>query len=143
MTDKLNIDIRSDAFVIEFNENRHFNLSTESKLEIEVNKQESDELHTKFLKLLDAMQLKIAMTKAESEYQKRLITALENIVKQRMRLSSQSKLIKLQSIKKYLEVIEYELELDKPKQDKKQDKKHIKQAQKPIKKPSKRWYKKT
>ena len=134
---KIKVDIQATQFKIQFPENYHFGLSSEDRLELEVNNELSNDLHSKMLELIDKMYLNITMTKQEVDYQTWLINSVENIVKQRIQLTSNNEAVKLKTIKKYLEIIEYELGA-------KEIKKHIKQAQKPtIKKPSKRWYQKT
>jgi hypothetical protein len=133
---KIKVDIQATQFKIQFPENYHFVLSSDDKLELEVNNELSNDLHSKMLELIDKMYLNITMTQQELDYQTWLINSAESIVKQRIQLASNNEAVKLKAIKKYLEIIEYELQ---PKKIKKQ----IKQAQKPIKKPSKRWYQKT
>lgn len=129
---KIKADIQPNQFVIQFPRSFHFMLSSEDKLEIQVNDDLSNELHTKMLELIDKMYLNKNMTQQELDYQTWLINSAENIVKQRMQLTANNEAIKLKTIRKYLDIIEHEL----------QPKKIKKQVQKPIKKPSKRWYKK-
>lgn len=133
---KIKAEIQPNQFVIQFPRSFHFMLSSEDKLEIQVNDDLSNDLHSKMLELIDKMYLNVTMTKQELDYQTWLINSAENIVKQRMQLTANNEAIKLKTIKKYLEIIEYELGA-------KEIKKQIKQAQKPIKKPSKRWYQKS
>ena len=133
---KIKVDIQATQFKIQFPKNYHFGLSSEDRLELEVNNELSNDLHSKMLEMLDKMYLNVNMTKQELDYQIWLINSAENIVKQRIQLTSNNEAIKLKTIKKYLDVIEYELGA-------KEIKKQIKQAQKPMKKPSKRWYQKT
>lgn len=133
---KIKAEIQPNQFVIQFPRSFHFMLSSEDKLEIQVNDDLSNDLHSKMLELIDKMYLNVTMTKQELDYQTWLINSVENIVKQRIQLASNNEAIKLKTIKKYLEIIEYELGA-------KEIKKQIKQAQKPIKKPSKRWYQKS
>lgn len=132
---KIKVDIQATQFKIQFPKNYHFGLSSEDRLELEVNNELSNDLHSKMLEMLDKMYLNVNMTKQELDYQIWLINSAENIVKQRIQLTSNNEAIKLKTIKKYLDVIEYELGA-------KEIKKQIKQAQKPMKKPSKRWYQK-
>jgi hypothetical protein len=133
---KIKVDIQATQFKIQFPENYHFVLSSEDRLELEVNNELSNDLHSKMLELIDKMYLNVTMSKQELDYQTWLINSVESIVKQRIGLASNNEAVKLKTIKKYLEIIEYELGA-------KEIKKQIKQAQKPIKKPSKRWYQKT
>lgn len=132
---KIKVDVQATQFKIQFPKNYHFGLSSEDRLELEVNNELSNDLHSKMLEMLDKMYLNVNMTKQELDYQIWLINSAENIVKQRIQLTSNNEAIKLKTIKKYLDVIEYELGA-------KEIKKQIKQAQKPMKKPSKRWYQK-
>jgi len=136
MTDrpKRNLEIEFDGlgFYVKPPEGLNFKLPLESKIKIESLEKQSDELHAKFLKGLERMNLKISMTKDEVEYQNWLLSQLKKIVLIRSNIYRVVSSEKIEAAKLFLDVLSRDFKSVTP---------MTPATKNTVKKPSKRWKK--